>query len=180
MTNTLVNMMDYDSILNNLYTISEIDRLYSGEQTSEYYYLYEENAIEISTIASEVLNQITDEPLYRLCKPFTDQRSGWNDVIATMEGTDYFTMCEITGADPMTYSRWEHDVTVQKYREKLKRYTKDSLFELVSWVSSSLMRYMEVRAAYDAIYSVVAELERHNSFISNDGTVAPPAAAWDM
>lgn len=179
MNNNLIDQLDYYSIRNNLIAMSEIDRWYTGEAKSEYYYLYEENCMEISTRAYELFEQLDRNWRMEWLCEFAggDVGKAWDAVIGNMEWISHSTYCGITGHDPHCYDPYERMAEQKKERAKILRLTKNALLELMTWVTGVLMQYMEIRAAYDAIYSVLCELEANNSMLKTGNIVTPPKAA---
>ena len=179
MNNILIDQLDYHSVRNNLLDISEIDRWSTGEAKSEYYYLYEENCIDISTRAYELFEAMDrNRRMEWICEHFGGNiGAAWDGVIGNMEWISHGTYCSITGHDPHCYDPYERMEEQKKERAKIMRLTKKDLLELMTWVTGTLMQYMEIRAAYDAIYSVLCELEANNSMLKTGNIVTPPKAA---
>lgn len=179
MNNNLVDRLDHYSIRNNLIEMSEIDRWYTGEAKSEYYYLYEENCIDISTRAYEMFEQIEGSWRMRWLYEFFggDAATAWDAVVGSMSWISHGTFCGISGHDPHCYDPYEVEEEQKKMHEKIMRLTKKAMLELMTWVTGTLMQYMEIRAAYDAIYSVLGELEANNSMLNSGNVVTPPQAA---
>lgn len=170
---------DYCSVMDNLYAMSELNRYETGQETSEYYYQYEENAIEIATFAGEMWAELSDTQTYPYYPHFSSTSDMWNSVVATLDGvSNHGTLCAITGNDEMVYDPWDHEYTREKYRNKLQRLTKGQIMKLHSWVTGWLARYMDLRAAYESIYSVVSELEFNNSMLRKNNTLNVPGAVW--
>lgn len=172
---------DYCAVMENLTTMCDANRFETGETRTEYYYAYEDNVIEISALAGEMWQQLSETHMYSYYPHFSRPYELWDCVVATLEGvSDHRTLCAISGEDEMCYSAWEDEQTREKYRKKLKRLTKDQLMQAHSWVNGWLARYMDLRAAYEAIYSVVTELEFHNSMLKKDGALTAPGATWTV
>jgi hypothetical protein len=175
MINRTTSKLDHYSIIENLNLMSYWD----GDKP-EYFYLYEENFIYIETLIGDLETALYDPPykmlnaISKLGHPY----EAWNTVIATLEDTPYGTLAEI---DPEIEETIVDDCGTeriqQKYREKLERLTKKELLDVMLWVSSTLMKYLEVKAAYDTMTSVLEELEQNNSMLNKNGCLIPPEAA---
>ena len=175
--NNLQDKLDFHSLRSNLLEMSDIDRWQSGEKVSEYYYLYMENCIDISARAYELYEEMggfyKDWLLFHFSR---DRDKAWNAAVGTMAWIDYDTFCDCYGHDPMLRDPYEYRYEQERQHKKLSRLTKQDLMELMTWVTGTLMQYMEIRAAYDAIYSVLTELESNNSMLRDGNTLHLPDA----
>jgi hypothetical protein len=149
---------------------------------SEYFYLYEENFNYIASLADD-LERAISKPDYKMQGVISKfgyncPDMAWNSVIAAMEDTPHGTLANIdSDIDEAILDPWETEKVQKKYRAKLERLTKNELLDLMLWVSSTLMKYLEVKAAYDTMFSVLEELEQNNSILAKNSKFTLPEAA---
>jgi hypothetical protein len=172
--------LDYCSVRESVLTIENC--IYPYGERSEYYELYEENFCYLTTIAGDLERELEDpSPMFLLNSigKIGDVEDAWNTVIATLEDTPLNTLSKIDpDIDEMVIDPDEIRRVINKYRAKLERLPKKEMLDVMLWVMSTLMKYLEVKAAYDTLFSVLEELENNNSMLKKNNNLVLPEAAW--
>jgi hypothetical protein len=170
--------LDFCSIIDNLEKMTDYQ---DCDTSSEYFYLYEENFSYIASLTGD-LEIAMHSPPYKIQhiinKSGDNVREAWDTVIATMEDTPHGTLAEIDpDIDEAMFDPYQIEAVQKKYRKKLERLTKNGLLDLMLWVSSTLIKYLDIKAAFDTMFSVLEELEQNNSMLAKDGKFTLPEAA---
>lgn len=169
-----------------------MDYLYNGnEKNSIYWDSYSEQINEMANIAGEMygeLGEIRHRLFYYYDLPYKNLEfckddmvngghtdiSWWNTAACMLSDTDMACLLENEGN--YGYS----DVGKEKVKRirALERLTKKQQMALYTEVLGFIMRYLELRAAFETILAVINELEYNQSFTVKNGEVNIPNAAY--
>lgn len=181
--------LDYWSINEGLDEI--MDYAFNGnEKSSQYWDHYSELINDMSCIASDMWNELYelkgrlggwefDLPYKEI--EFSDEDDSDQTAIAWFNTT----ACMLSDIDMVELLEHEniYDSDVLKEKEKrikaLGRLTKEKQMKLYTEVVGFIVRYLELRQAFDNIVSLINELDYHQSFvISRNGDIELSRAAY--
>lgn len=186
----LFKKLDIWSVYSGLDEIT--DYLYNGnEKDSIYWDNYCEQINEMANIAGEMyeeLGEIRHRLSYRYDLPhkklefYEDDLalgghtdiSWWNTAACMLSDTDMACLLENEGYDGYSDAGKEK----MKRIRALERLTKKQQMALYTEVCGFIMRYLELRAAFETILAVINELKYNQSFAVKNGEVKMPDAAY--
>lgn len=186
----LFKKMDIWSIYDGLDEI--MDYLYNGnEKSSIYWDHYCEQLNEMANIAGEMYEELVElrhRLFYQYDLPCRNLEfceddlalgghtdiSWWNTAACMLSDVDMVSLLEGEGR----YRCSDVEIEKQKRIRALERLTKKQQMALYTEVIGFIMRYLELRAAFEAVVSVINELEYHQAFAVKNGELQVPASAY--
>lgn len=169
-----------------------MDYLYNGnEKNSIYWDSYSEQINEMANIAGEMYGEL-GEIRYRLSYQYNlpykklefcedDMANGghtdiswWNTAACMLSDTDMVYLLENEGK----YGDSDAGKEKVKRIHALEHLTKKQQMALYTEVTGFIMRYLELRAAFETILAVINELEYNQSFAVKNGKVKMPDVVY--
>lgn len=183
----LFQKLDMWSIVDELDKMTNYD-INGNVNDSPYYDFYQEQILELSNISADMSEELlykiragihrelpcVEYDFYNEDKSRAQTEVTWFNTAACMlSDVDMKTLLE--NEDIYEYS----DIALEKSKRirALEKLTKKQQMFLYTEVVGFIMRFLQLKAAFDVITFTIAELDYHQSFIiKKDGVVVPKAA----
>lgn len=156
---SMLQRLDYTSITDFLYEISENGDCfgYDGEDEG-YYQEYKEQFDELSVGAFSLLDALEEYDVAENWDDMTVALLGYQEMVLGYDAveTDYFAM-----ANP-----YFEDLAVEEAKTRLMRLTKSELIRIFRSVMSVLVMFFDIKAAHDCLTSIVQELNERSAIFA--------------
>lgn len=180
----LFQKLDMWSIMDELDKMIDYD--YSGnEKDSPYWDYYVDQITELSVVAADMYNEL-DEMKSKLWREMPDKKIEFSeDDECTQTAVAWFNTaaCMLSDTDMNILLENENIFLSDENAEKakrikaLERLTKRQQMFLYTEVLGFIMRFLQLKAAFQVITSTIDELDYHQSFsINKNGVIVPDAA----
>lgn len=144
---------------------------YQGEDRGEYYEEYRELFDELAMGVSDLLDEIS-----RMEEYGQSEELHWNDFTVALLGDKYKVRGYNDDRDDLCAMPPEdEDYAVKMAQKRLEKMTKADLIKAFAQVMELLMRYVDIKAAYDTLAAVVVELDNRAAMHASG---AEPQRAW--
>lgn len=153
-----------------LYEIAENGDMYGYEygDESEYYLEYKELFDELACGADELLDAIRD----------SDLQENWDDMVVALIGPthkvlgfdktreDYFTMI----------NRYDEEFASKVSEKRIAKLTKSDLIRCFQKVLTTLILFLDIKAAHDSLCAIVDELDNRAALMKQGSSM--PQRSW--
>jgi len=167
---SMVDGFNLFQIENFLEEIAENGDMYGYEygDESEYYLEYKELFDELALGADEMLNALRD----------SDLRDNWDDMVVVLIGSthkilgfdesreDYFTMM----------NRYDEEYAADVSEKRIARLTKRDLIRCFQKIMTTLVLFLDIKAAHDSLCAIVEELDNRAAMMKNGSSL--PKRSW--
>lgn len=156
---SMLQRLDYTSITDFLYEISENGDCFGYDGGDEgYYQEYKEQFDELSVGAFALLEALEEYDVAENWDDMTVALLGYQERVLGYDAveTDYFTM-----ANP-----YFEDLAVEEAKTRLMRLTKSELIRIFRSVMSVLVMFFDIKAAHDCLTSIVQELNERSAIFA--------------
>lgn len=156
---SMLQHLDYTSITDFLYEISENGDCFGYDGGDEgYYQEYKEQFDELSAGAFSLLDALEEYDIAENWDDMTVALLGYQERVLGYDAveTDYFTM-----ANP-----YFEDLAVEEAKTRLMRLTKSELIRIFRSVMSVLVMFFDIKAAHDCLTSIVQELNERSAIFA--------------
>lgn len=181
----LFQKLDKWSIMNELDVIIEYD--YNGnEKDSQYWDYYNDQIREMAEIAADLYNE-WDSIKSRLWCQLPDKKIEFcEDDSSTMTAIAWFNTaaCMLSDIDMKELLENENiycaDENVEKAKriKALEKLTKKQQMMLYTEVIGFIMRFLQLKEAFQVITATIHELDYHQSFVIDKGNAIVPDSAY--
>lgn len=156
---SMLQRLDYTSITDFLYEISENGDYFGYDGGDEgYYQEYKEQFDELSAAAFSLLDALEEYDVAENWDDTTVALLGYQEMVLGYDAveTDYFAM-----ANP-----YFEDLAVEEAKTRLMRLTKSELIRIFRSVMSVLVMFFDIKAAHDCLTSIVQELNERSAIFA--------------
>ena len=156
---SMLQRLDYTSITDFLYEISENGDCFGYDGGDEgYYQEYKEQFDELSAAAFSFLDALEEYDVAENWDDMTVALLGYQEMVLGYDAveTDYFAM-----ANP-----YFEDLAVEEAKTRLMRLTKSELIRIFRSVMSVLVMFFDIKAAHDCLTSIVQELNERSAIFA--------------
>ena len=156
---SMLQRLDYTSITDFLYEISENGDCFGYDGGDEgYYQEYKEQFDELSVGAFSLLDALEEYDVAENWDDMTVALLGYQERVLGYDAveTDYFAM-----ANP-----YFEDLAVEEAKTRLMRLTKSELIRIFRSVMSVLVMFFDIKAAHDCLTSIVQELNERSAIFA--------------
>ena len=156
---SMLQRLDYTSITDFLYEISENGDCFGYDGGDEgYYQEYKEQFDELSAAAFSLLDALEEYDVAENWDDMTVALLGYQEMVLGYDAveTDYFAM-----ANP-----YFEDLAVEEAKTRLMRLTKSELIRIFRSVMSVLVMFFDIKAAHDCLTSIVQELNERSAIFA--------------
>lgn len=156
---SMLQRLDYTSITDFLYEISENGDCFGYDGGDEgYYQEYKEQFDELSAAAFSLLHALEEYDVAENWDDMTVALLGYQEMVLGYDAveTDYFAM-----ANP-----YFEDLAVEEAKTRLMRLTKSELIRIFRSVMSVLVMFFDIKAAHDCLTSIVQELNERSAIFA--------------
>lgn len=156
---SMLQHLDYTSITDFLYEISENGDCFGYDGGDEgYYQEYKEQFDELSVGAFSLLDALEEYDVAENWDDMTVALLGYQEMVLGYDAveTDYFAM-----ANP-----YFEDLAVEEAKTRLMRLTKSELIRIFRSVMSVLVMFFDIKAAHDCLTSIVQELNERSAIFA--------------
>ena len=156
---SMLQRLDYTSITDFLYEISENGDCFGCDGGDEgYYQEYKEQFDELSAGAFSLLDALEEYDVAENWDDMTVALLGYQEMVLGYDAveTDYFAM-----ANP-----YFEDLAVEEAKTRLMRLTKSELIRIFRSVMSVLVMFFDIKAAHDCLTSIVQELNERSAIFA--------------
>ncbi|MCD8295841.1 MAG: hypothetical protein LUE27_11475 [Clostridia bacterium] len=162
-------------------------------KNSIYFSTYEDQIAEMATLAADmddefagILQQLSFELPQKDVEFYVDDDAGdgydasgiswWNSIVSIMDDID---MKPLLLNEELDCEWYQYDHEKIKRINAVRRLKKDQFFEAMLLVTGFVVRWMQLKAAFDVISGCIDELEYNQSLIrTKDGEAKLPETAY--
>lgn len=180
----LFQKLDLWSIMDELEKMTDY-YMDGNEKESPYWDFYSDQINELGIVAADMYNEIEDLKRKLWWQMPEKEIEFCDEDSCTMTAICWFNTaaCMLSDTDMGTLLENENNYECDLTREKekriraLERLTKKQQMFLYTEVIGFIMRFLELRTAFEVVTSCIHELEYHQSFVvKKDGVVVPDSA----